>query len=155
MGYNNITDDKLELPNEIDDGSATALTPDLFTIPDAADPTELKRIAETAITEGHAEKTRAKIGLRQPDDPPENTGPGLNLEEQPKLANQHDGMPPNLSSNPADNQHAAKDFERRVENSEVSEQLIYQNTHKLTSEKRAELLNKATNKKAFNPQLTR
>jgi hypothetical protein len=155
MDYNNITDDELELLGETSNGGSTASTPDLFSIPDAADPTELKRIAETAITEGHAEKTRAKIGLRQPDDPPESTGPGLNLEEQPKLANQHDGMPPNISSNPANSQHAAKDFERRVENSEVSEQLIYQNANQLTAEKRSELLNKATNKKSFNPQLTR
>lgn len=159
MDYDNITDDELELLNEIDDddsgNGSTALTPDLFTIPDSADPTELKRIAEAAITEGHARKTRARIGLRQPDDPPESTGPGLNFEEQPKLANQHDGIPPNLSNKPANNQHALQDFERRVENSEVSEDLIYQNTHKLTAEKRAELLNKATNKKTFNPQLTR
>ena len=168
MDYNDITDDEfeLELLDEIDDGDggdgdgdsgggSSALTPDLFTIPDAADPTELKRIAETAITEGHAEKARAKIGLRQPDDPPASEGPGLNLEEQPKLANQHDGMPPNISNNPANNQHATQDFERRVENSEVSEQLLHQNTHQLTAEKRAELMNKASNKKTFNPQLTR
>lgn len=151
MGY----DTPDTTPELTEDSGSTALASDLFTIPDTTDSTELKRIAETAITEGHAEKASAKIGLRQPDKPPENTGPGLNLEEQPKLANQHDGMPPNLSSNPATNQHAAQDFERRVENSEVSEELIYQNANKLTAEKRAELLNKATNKKAFNPQLTR
>jgi len=150
--------DKLANDDSDDDdggsGSA-ALTPDSLTIPDIADPTELKRIAETSITEGHADKTSVKIGLRQPDAAKESTGPGLNFEAQPKLANQHDGMPPNLSNNPASSEHAAQDFERRVENSEVSEDLIYQNSHQLTAEKRAELQNKAANKKSFNPQLTR
>jgi hypothetical protein len=157
MAYDEITEEIIDDGDGGDDsGSGTSsLTPDLFTIPDVADPTELKRIAENSITEGHAENASAKVGLRQPDTQPEGDGPGLNFEQQPKLADQHDGMPPNISNNPANSQHAARDFERRVENSEVSEELIYQNANQLTAEKKADLLNKATNKKTFNPQLTR
>jgi len=155
MAYDEIEQDIIDDGNSGDEGGtgSTTLTPDLFTLPDPADPTEISRIAENSITEGHAEKTAAEIGQRQPDVQPEGDGPGLTFEEHERLKNQHEGMHPNISNNPANSQHAAQDFERRVENSEVSEELIHQNANQLTAEKKAELHNKATNKKT--PQLTR
>jgi hypothetical protein len=157
MAYDEIKQDIIDDGDGGDEGGSgtTSLIPDAFAIPDSADPAELSRIAENSITEGHAEKVAAKIGQRQPDAAQDNSGPGITFEEQPKLADQHDGVAPNISSDPANNAHAMRDFEKRVENSEVSEELIYQNAEKLNPEKRAELLNKATNKKNFNPQLTR
>jgi hypothetical protein len=157
MAYDEIEQDIIDDGDGGDEGGAgsTSLTPDAFALPDPHDPTELSRIAENSITEGHAEKAAAKIGQRQPDAAQDNSGPGITFEEQPKLADQHDGVAPNLSSNPANNAHAMQDFERRVENSEVSEELTYQNANQLTADKKAKLLNKASNKKNFNPQLTR
>ena len=156
MTYEEI-EDIIEDSDDGDEGGSgsTSLTPDAFAIPDAIDPTELSRIAESMITEGHAEKAAVQIGQRQSDAAEPGEGPGLSFEAQPKLANQHDGVAPNISSNPANNEYALQEFENRVENSEVSEELIYQNANRLTADKRAELLNKATNKKTFNPQLAR
>lgn len=153
MAYDEIEQDIIDDGDGGDEGDAgsTALTPDLFAIPDTTDPTELSRIAESTITEGHAEKTAAQIGQRQPDAANDSSGPGITFEEQPKLSNQHDGVAPNLSSNPANNSQAMQELEQRAENSEVSEQLL----QNLTAEKRAELHNKASNKKNSSPQLTR
>lgn len=146
---------KNKFEEEEDDGGegsgTSSLLPDLFSIPDPADPTELTRITEKTITAGHSENTAARIGQRQPDVRHEGTGPGVSFEEQPKLANQHDGVPPNISNNPADNPQIMDELEKRAENSEVSPQLLQQ----LNPEKRAELANKAANTKKFNPTLTR
>jgi len=155
MAYDEITEEIIDDGDGGDDsGSGTSsLTPDSFTIPDVADPTELKRIAENSITEGHAENAAAKVGLRQPDTQPEGGGPGLTFEEHERLKNQHDGMAPKISSNPSDNPQALQELEARTD--DMSEQLLYQKTHDLTADKKADFLNKATNKKSFNPQLTR
>lgn len=150
MVYDEIEQDIIDDDNE-ENASPAVLMPDPFAIPDSIDPAELSRIAESTITEGHAEKVIAQIGQRQPDTANDSSGPNVTFEEQPKLSNQHDGVAPNLSSNPANNSQAMQELEQRAENSEVSEQLL----QSLTAEKRAELHNKAANKKAFNPQLTR
>lgn len=140
-------------PNNGDSGKSGSDTTDLIFDPDIDGEGELLRVAEHEISTENAHRTHGKLGPRQPDDPPEADGPGIQFESQPKLADQPQGVAPKLSNNVTANLDAQNfdNLKQLVENSEVSPQLQQQLMNQLNPEARAELFNKLNAKKTFTP----